>query len=225
MAFGDLVKYDDSAFSATQSCDLGSNPTSGNILFFFASNGNYAATVSTPPTGFTQLQINTGGAAAGAHVAYYKVSVGTEQTASLVWSGGLGKATYIEIDFDGNTLDSVQSNKDQTYTTGSGTSISTGSLTPDQSTNVIVAGVGAGNESGFDGGQAWDGTEIVYRAMTTATQTGQAVAGYTNETGSISHTFSTTDGGGGAWGIIAAFNVAASGPSIPVLAYHYNQMR
>ena len=88
MAFGDLVKQatDDSGVGVrtTWTPDLLSNPISGNLLIVAFGSNRDNRTVTTPPSGFTELHDVLGH---GGWAWYYKISVGTEQTTSLTWSG------------------------------------------------------------------------------------------------------------------------------------------
>lgn len=209
MALGDLVQSDNSGFASNQSCTLASSPTSGNLLIIAGGVSSNSATVSTAPTGFTELETQTGNAC-GTTAVYYKISAGTETTAAIEWSTSFGVATYLEIDFDGNTLSSAQSTQNTDNVTSTATSQGSGSVTPAQSTNVCVMGVFVPNESNCDAGAAWSGSLTEYEAVDDAGQAGYGLAGIASQTGSTSFTFSTTDTGDQMWGTLLVFNAAAS---------------
>jgi len=162
MAFGDLVKnataYDlDVGTIATP--DLGSNPTSGNLLIATFGSNRINRTITTAPSGFTVLHevVST---TAGHWVWYYKVSDGTEQTTSLTWSGNIsGVAEYLEFEWDGSTP-TVTKNDDQTNISTAVTTQASGAATPTSSTNICIACHGTESSTASDFGQSVDGSWI-----------------------------------------------------------------
>lgn len=162
MAFGDLVKNApayESSLSATSTPDLGSNPTSGNLLIATFANDRNNRTVSSAPSGFTLLH-DVRSTTSGHWVWYYKVSVGTEQTAPLTWSGGVsGVAEYLEFEWDGSTP-TVTKNDDQTNIAGSVTTQASGAATPTTSTNICIAAHGTDKSQSSNASQAVDGSWI-----------------------------------------------------------------
>lgn len=224
MALGDLAQARvNSSFSANQSCTLGSAPTSGNILIIAGGVSNNSATVTTAPSGFT-LAHSQSGNACGSTAVYYKISVGTETTAAIVWSASFGVATYMEIDFAGNSLASVQTAANTDNVTNVATSQASGTLTPAQTTNICVFGVFVPNESSCDAGAAWSGGLTQYEAVDNAGQAGYGFAGITNRSGSTSFTFTTTDTGDQMWGTLTVFNASAAAASGHRAANHLRRL-
>lgn len=216
MAFGDFIKtgrHNSGGDITTYTPDLGSNPASGNLLIFMAGN-HLSYTVATPPSGFTLLTSSTAGAAAWYW--YYKVSVGTEQTASLVWDTAVsGIADLTEYEWDGSTP-TVDTDEDVTNINSLTNTQDSGSITPTSATNICIAlhGSQATNRS-FDG-QAVDGSWI--EDITFPDTGGRGVckisrlvnAALSSQT--AQHT--DTDTGDRMYGAIAVFDVAAGGTTL-----------
>lgn len=208
MAFGAIVKSaKDSAFGSTLTPDLGSNPTTGNLLIATFSS-NSAAVVATPPSGFTQLHSVVG---SGTWVWYYKVSVGTEQTASQVWTGSEGcQAVYAEYEWDGSTP-TVTKNDDQTNITSSVNTQASGAATPTTSNNICIAGHGAQQASAQEASQAIDGSWVEDIAFGTSGRGEMKISSLVNVTGSQEATHTDSDTGLAMYGAIAIFDVPSGG--------------
>lgn len=206
MAFGDLVQEGDSGFNITQSITFGSTATSGNILIFVATN-NTAATVSSAPSGWTELETNLTGGVAGAF--YYKDSDGTETAVSLTWSTGQGVGYFAEYEFQQTLVTPVVSGEDTTNISTNTSGGPSGSVTPSNPTNLWVGGMVSDAESAHFGGSWSGGRED--RAFTNNGQSAPGVISATDVTGATSYTFS---GGGGSqenWGFAAVFEYSSGG--------------
>jgi len=213
MAFGVLVKKD---HSNVETGDLGSNPTSGNMLIYGAVNGSSSRTITTPPSGFTEINQELGGSQNA--VWYYKVSVGTEQTAQLVWSGSGGECIYAEYGWDGSTP-TVTKNADATYISTDTNSMPSGAVTPSGSTNLLVAFHVTDRQQYSSGGQAVDGSWVEDDLFNTSTGANGKLSSLVSVTGSQEATHSDTDTGDTMWGAIVALDVAAvSGDFIQSIA-------
>lgn len=227
MAKGDLLQSDTESLTGNPTCDLGSNPTSGSLLIFASSVSGSTNTVSVAPgDGFTLLQ-NQDNSSAGASGVYYKISDGDEQTVSITWSGGSGTHTYLEIDMDGETLDSIQSVEENENLGTHVTSQDTGAITPSQSTNVVVAFCYTNDQTDMETGRSWTGTETTYKTMNQNGfgGTGFDIVGYTDQSGSTEFTFSCTDTGSDAWGVLVVANIAGGGgSSIAAIMHHRRTM-
>ena len=211
MAFGDLIKQAlvEAGATNTFTPDLLSTPTSGNLLIFSAGSNRNSRTVATPPSGFTELHEVLG---LGGWAWYYKVSVGTEQTATIVWSGNItGTGRLIEYEWDGSTP-SVVKNDDQTNISTSTTSQPSGAATPTAATNICIALHGADeNSQNVDGGEAVDGSWIEDALWTQAPGDTKISRLVNAALSSQEATCSTTDGGDNMYGAIAIFNSGAAG--------------
>lgn len=152
MAFGQIVKTartSTASFDTLHSVDLGSLPTSGNLLIFTACNHQFGTYTTTPPAGFILLHEQL--AEAFKSVWYYKISDGTEQTADITWStGGSGVVNLTEYEWDGSTP--VVTKNTTGYMSDAGAPISSSTATPTAATNLVVAMHSTdGNSSHFDG--------------------------------------------------------------------------
>lgn len=201
MAFGDLVTKDRSNFATTQTGDIGGNPTSGNLLILAGGTQSLSATLTTAPTGFTQIGLQEGGTSGNLTCgAWYKISDGTEQTATVVWSAGLGYAEYLEYDLDSTTIDGFQVNDDKTNISSASTTQDAGSITPAESTNLCVFGAFADQSSNCDGGAAWSLSATVDHIMENIGGAAGSVAHLIDQSGATNPQFSTTDTGDEMWG-------------------------
>ena len=220
MAFGDFVNSDDTLQNgvATHTADLGINPTSGNLLVLaFAGRQNNLA-ITTPPSGFTELYTLT---SSGQFVFawYYKVSDGTEQTASLVWANvAHGRSAYIEFEWDG-TAPTLTKNEDRSNILNVVNTQATGAATPDTSTNICVALHVTDIESNNFDGQAVDGSwieQIVFGNDAANSPSGTKISYLVNATGSQEATHTDTDIGDQMYGGIACFATAGAAAGIPI---------
>jgi len=213
MAFGDLLQQDDSGYGSTQSCTLPGSPSSGNILVLASSNNSGSATISTPPSGFTELQVGTGTGVRGA--LYYKVSAGSETSTSIVWSTGNGTAHYFELDFDGQTLVTpVQTNEDETNSASAGATQSQncGLVTPANATNIWVGAIAHDQANNGDASQVWADSATVIRALADVALSEPAVAKRVNIAASgYNGNWSCTDTDDQVYGMAAVFEYAAGG--------------
>lgn len=225
MAFGDLLQSDESNFpGSSPQATFPATPTSGNLLVWGVCGSSGGATI-TPPTGFTELEYVT---SVGAIVGWmgYKISAGDESSAiSGSLSGGTGKAWVIELDMASETLDTVSSDLDTTEIndTTSG-SVSSGSVTPSGSKNIVVACMHSQVTDNLDGGASWTNSFSGLVGFTAATGAGVAFASVSDVTGSQSTTYSHTDTGDNRMGMIAAFNMvaASSGGALPLINAYYS---
>ena len=218
MAFGDLVKSntDSPTTQSVTSCDLGSNPTSGNLLIFVAYGGSGGTSVTTPPSGFTQMHENTTNFNL---TTYYKVSDGTEQTAGHTHgnSNSVG-ATYAEYDMGGNTSPSVLT--DSTAVSGTETSKNAGSVTPTETTNFTAAFASVDSLGNIAATESWNSSYTLDLNMTT----NGAVAAFGSRTNTVGAQSPTYSHGGTAdqmYGAIAAFSFSAGGGSASDAGYYY----
>ena len=219
MAFGDLVKQatDDAGVTArtVYTPDLLSNPTSGNLLVVTFASDRDNRTVTSPPSGFTELHNVLGH---GGWAWYYKVSVGTEQTTSLTWDANCaGVAHYVEYEWDGSTPTIVK-NDDQTNIATVVTTQASGAATPTSATNICIAAHGSEVGTNVNDVQAVDGSWIEDIAFGT-TQGEMIMSRLVNAAlSSQEATFTCTDTGDAMYGAIAVFNVVsgATGKSNPL---------
>ena len=218
MAFGDLVKSNTDApgTQSVTSCDLGSNPTSGNLLIFIAYGGSGSTTVTTPPSGFTQMHENTTNFNL---TTYYKVSDGTEQTAGHTHgnTNAVG-ATYAEYDMDGNTSPSVLT--DSTAVSGTQTSKSAGSVTPTESTNFVIGFASIDSLANAAATESWDNSYTLDLNIVTDSAVA-AIGTKTNTVGAQSPTYSHGGTADEMYGAIGAFSFSAGGGSASDAGYYY----
>jgi len=225
MAFGDLIKSATTAeldVGTVTTPDLLSNPTSGNLLIATFANNRNNRTVTSAPAGFTLLH-NVRSTVAGHWVWYYKVSDGTEQTASLTWSANVsGAAEYIEYEWDGSTP-TVTKNDDQTNIDIAVTTQASGAATPTAATNIVIAVHGTESSSSSTTGQAVDGAWIedilFYNFVGGHLKTSRLVNAALSSQEATHTSAGVADEMDGA---IAVFNSAAvGGATIPVFMNHY----
>lgn len=217
---GDLVQSKQNS-GGTATITLDSAPTSGNILIYATPNGNSGATLSTPPTGFTELTSNT-----AANFSFwwgYKVSDGTETSSNHAWSEGNGNSLYAEYYWQQSALNprvATNENTDNIATAGSGPQ-GTGSVTPDDiSQNFVLAVVAAQFQPNVDGSGAWSNgfTEDVGFAAT-PTIASVAIASLSSAAAAVETTYSWVDSTEETYGGIAAFSLKSgadfdSGPTV-----------
>ena len=226
MAFGDLIKQDyvEGGGINTFTPDLLSNPTSGNLLIAAFGSNRDTRTVATPPSGFTELHDVLG---LGGWAWYYKISVGTEQTASIVWSGNInGTGRYIEYEWDGSTP-SVVKNDDQTNISTNTKSQPSGAATPTVSTNIAIAMHGVDENSiNVDLDEAVDGSWIEDTAWDQFSGDTRISRLVNAALSSQEATFScnVSEPGDNMYGAIAVFNSAAGGGATLLEATNYQGM-
>jgi hypothetical protein len=210
-SFGDLVKTDlTTGTTNTSTGDLGSNPKSGNLLIVGFGHSSSGTGFTTPPSGFTELYKNNSGSGA-AWWWGYKISVGTEQTVSMVWSAsGNQSARYNEYEWDGSTPSAVNKNQDTTWISTATNSMKSGAVTPSGSTNIVIAGHSTDDALNSFSGQAIDGTWIEDNQFTEVTFSEFKFSRKVNATGSQEATHSDTDVGDQMLGVIAAFIIGGS---------------
>lgn len=212
MAFGDFIKSGKDttgAFKTTYTPDLGSNPTSGNLLivaFVADSSGN---TLATPPSGFTLLQLNNGGN--DSWTWFFKISDGTEQTATGIWTTSRsGTGLYAEYEWDGSTP-TVTKNEDATNVSTIVNSQPSGAATPTTTTNVCIAMHGSGSGVDSESGQAIDGSWVEDLGFAVQGAADLKFSSLVNAaTSSQEATHSDTDVGEDMYGAIAIFDAAAA---------------
>jgi len=227
MAFGDLVKNAITAevnVGTVLTPDLLSNPASGNLLIATFANNRNNRTVSSAPAGFTLLH-NVRSTVAGHWVWYYKISDGTEQTASLTWDGNVaGAAEYIEYEWDGSTP-TVTKNDDQTNIDGAVTTQASGAATPTAATNIVIAAHGTEASGSSTTGQAVDGAWIedilFYDFVGGHLKTSRLVNAATS---SQEATHTSAGVAGEMYGAIAVFNSAAGGAASLLETTNYQGM-
>jgi hypothetical protein len=212
MAFGDLVKFDVDTIGGgdTTSCDLGSNPTSGNILIFCAYGGSGGQSIVTPPSGMTLLEINTTTFVAAV---YWKLSNGTEQTAGHVHgnTNAVG-ATYAEYDVDGNTSPTITSAENTDNISSDTNTQTAGTLTPVSSTNIMLGFAFTDGLGDIASAEAWTSSytldiDVINDSSITA------VGKHTNRTGSQSPEYSYTGSAEQMYGVLIDISFS-SGPTL-----------
>jgi len=212
MAFGDFIKSDDDtsgSFKTTYTGDLGSNPASGNILLFGACVRLGSIGVTTPPSGFTFLTGDNSGN--DSWNLYYKISDGTEQTASIVWDTSRnGQAWYLEYEWDGSTP-TVVSNENIDNVASPTNSQPSGAATPDTATNLAIALHGSGSANNSFNAQAVDGSwieDIVFTNGGTPQVKFSRLVNAAVSSQEATHT--DTDTGDDMYGAITIFSVPAA---------------
>lgn len=212
IAFGQLVKSGVVANTSqtTFSPNLGSNPASGNLLIVTAGAGESGALIDTAPSGFTLLHENIDGS--GIWSWWYKISVGNEQTISVVWDGTVNGVTrYVEYKWDGSTPTLVKNeNKDNEINTTN--SQPSGAATPTNAVNIVLAlHATDGNQNSFQA-QAVDGSwieDFVFFNNNTNQGEGKLSRLVNAPLSSQEATHTDTDAGDQMWGAIAVFNIGS----------------
>ena len=224
MAFGDLIKNDTVtvALASTATPDLGSNPASGNLLIATFGSDRTNRTVSSAPSGFTLLHDTLGG---GRWTWYYKISDGTEQTASLSWSGNVsGVGEYLEYEWDGTTP-TVTKNDDQTNINGSVTTQASGAATPTTSTNILIAVHGTDKSQNSNNAQAVDGSwseDALFYAVVGGHLKVSSLVNAATSSQEATHTSSGV--GDEMYGAIAVFDSAGGGGGGTILPFIMRQI-
>jgi len=214
MAFGDFIKsgeHSSNSWIYSYTPDMGSNPTSGNLLILGASCSITGNTLSTPPSGFTELHLSNAGSAAS-WTWYYKISDGTEQSVNIVWNLSRGgRAVLLEYEWDGS-VPTVTKNEDVTNISTIVNSQATGAATPSSTTNILIAmHANDAFESSSETGQAVDGSWIEDTTFGTTNTPGVKFSRLVNAAASAHEaTHSDTDIGDEMYGAIAAFAVVSA---------------
>jgi len=227
MAFGDLVKKAPTfqlSIVAVATPDLGSNPTSVNLLIATFANNRNNRTVSSAPSGFTLLH-DVRSTTSGHWVWYYKVSDGTEDTCSLTWSDTVsGHAEYLELEWDGSTP-TITKNDDQTNIAGSVTTQASGAATPTAETNICIAAHGTDYSLNSSFTQAVDGSWIedtlFYNQVGGHLKTSRLVNAALS---SQEATHTSVGGADEMYGAIAVFDSSAAGGGT-ILPFMMRQLR
>ena len=195
--------------------DLGSNPTSGNLLVtaLTARSGTDPGAV-TPPSGFTLVNSWTDGTDPYFYL-YYKKSDGTEQTAAWSWvSTAKVTASYYEI--SGADADTPDSEEAEANSGGSSvTSQVTGTLaSAPTSAHDLIAWCLTNSAGATDLGRSWADasfTEEKWHPASQGARPGVSMAFAEGGSGDTSATFSTTDTGASMRGVIWEVNLPSAG--------------
>ncbi len=222
MARGDLVQLKrENKSGTTHTVTFSSTPTSGNLLLVAFTSANASSDITSRPSGWTILRETSSGDFA--YALYYKVSDGTETTATVVWDqGGGGRAKFEEIEMDFTLVD-VSLAFDESNMSTEVTAQGTGSVTPDNGTdNIVVSVVTLDAEKNWDGTEDGDGwtNATAYDVDSTNYSAASSFSGFQiNLSGSQSDTYTTNDTGDAAAGLIIAFSPATAVGTPPPQLY------
>ena len=215
MALGDYVQHDSFRVGngTTANPQLGVAPTSGNLLILTFGHDSGTGSISSGPTGFTLiLNNNTTFNNTGSFWWWYKVSDGTEQTSVSISAPSADTLTARLVEYEWNGVDpTVQSDEDTSKLSTTGNTVTSGTLTPGSTPNIVVAVVASTHDVNSQDGNAFDGTWVEdltfvgYGGGTTDFFVGHKA----NATGSQTATFTDTDTGAELWGSIASFETGA----------------
>jgi hypothetical protein len=214
--FGQIVK---TATTAAQSGttfvgDLGRNPTTGNLLVALCCNTENGAL--TVPSGFTLIHDGYGASLRG-YSWSFKVSVGTEQTATYTAATTItnGRITYFEIDWDGSTPQ-IQKAEDASQVDGTVSTIGTGSATPDGTSNVCLAFVATDQSSAsrlyFQRTADWN---LEWWLLASGNPQNSLAFKINAPASSQSDTHTDSDTGAPLYGSICCFTVGAAAGALP----------
>jgi len=209
--------------SATISCDLGSNPASGNLLVFLASSKTGSNAIVTPPSGFSQADyVANTDSLGGSSVMYYKVSAGTEQTVEVVFtSANTGQGIYLEYSgFGSAPADPLDTTATQYSTGTSDTTIGCGgpTSTPAEADSFAVFLAATGDQRRFNLTQTVDNSYSIEIEQTGSINRPYMAACVLELSSATAQnpTVTTTDDGDENTGIIAIFTESESGGGTPV---------
>lgn len=220
MAFGDLLKSTRNPLSSVTgvTADLGSAPTSGNLLIFGVCLGISGASVNSVPSGWVLITGESTGSSASWYW-YYKISNGSEQQQTWGFDSTIfGTSNYHEYEW-GQGAPTVVSTEDLTNISTTSTTQNTGSINPSTNNNICLALHGIdGNANATTESLPGGWTADVEWGSESTTRGDAKLSRILNQASASSLDCTATHTGTAdeMYGAIAAFSYTPSGPSVAV---------